>query len=219
MRLSFQAAHELGVLSFFTLLALYVWTHHSSLPDFNIFAVRGSRTRIWHETTPPVPSSVRQLEQRLNTDLDAFEKSIKAADGVRPSQPMSWNKIIWQSWRNKELRDWRDTWTRDNPDWDYKLVLDEQADTLIRTTYAQVPDVLDIWGSLHRPVIKADLFRYLVVYAYGGALLCRILSQRGHNKLTKTGVNVHNNRPLHRCGHDLKQTSGRMAHTETMDGP
>lgn len=168
MRLGFTAIHELGVLAFFSFFGLVLLAHRGSGIDYSIFTLRGSRTRLWHETTPPVPMHVRQLEARLKSDLDAFEKAIKKQAGIKPSQRMPWNKNIWQSWRNEDLHEWRDTWTRDNPDWDYKLVFDDNADTLIRSTYADVPDVLEIWGSLTRPVIKADLFRYLVIYAYGG---------------------------------------------------
>lgn len=179
MRLSFNTTHELGVFAFLSLFGLIIWLHPNPLPDFSIYAQRGAATRIWHETVPPVPEEIKALEERLQRDLEKLERDGREKAGVGLKEQMPWNKEIWQSWKNEELGEWRDTWKNHNPDWKYRLVLDSQADTLIRSTYAQVPDVLEIWNALKRPVLKADLFRYLVIYAYGGAVPALLI---GHQK-------------------------------------
>jgi alpha 1,6-mannosyltransferase len=49
-----------------------------------------------------------------------------------------------------------------------QLLLDAAADKLIRETFEEVPDVIDLWTSFPKPVLRADLFRYLITYAFGG---------------------------------------------------
>jgi hypothetical protein len=73
-----------------------------------------------------------------------------------------------------------------NPNWNYtvslaslvlapsslkgQLILDSDADDLIRTTFSEVPDIIDLWTAFPKPVLKADFFRYLITYAFGGQL-------------------------------------------------
>lgn len=49
-----------------------------------------------------------------------------------------------------------------------KFLMDDKADQLIRSVYKDVPDLISTWSELTKPVLRADLFRYAVLYAYGG---------------------------------------------------
>lgn len=174
MRLSFTAIHEISIacLISFGLFVIFVHSRFGNpLPDFSIYALRSSRTRLWHLTQPAVPQEVKDVEARLNADLNVMEQRIRRENGLSGNgkEPMPWNKAIWQSWKDEGLEEWRNTWKNDNPEWSYQLILDDHADEIIRATYAGVPDVLEVWNSVQRPVIKADLWRYLMIFAYGGA--------------------------------------------------
>ena len=50
-----------------------------------------------------------------------------------------------------------------------QFLLDTEADTLVREVFKGVPDLVKTWNQLAAvPVVKADLFRYAILYAYGG---------------------------------------------------
>ncbi|EMC92325.1 glycosyltransferase family 32 protein [Baudoinia panamericana UAMH 10762] len=45
---------------------------------------------------------------------------------------------------------------------------DEQGDSFVREHYSHRPDIVDLFLRLPIPIVKADLFRYLVLVAKGG---------------------------------------------------
>ena len=76
---------------------------------------------------------------------------------------------IHQTWKShnvpehlkKQVRSWREQ----NPNCRYKLWDDKECYLFIKDKF---PDFLKTYNLLNKPVMKADLFRYLVVYHYGG---------------------------------------------------
>lgn len=81
---------------------------------------------------------------------------------------------IWQTWKstpadgNFEFRDQEATWTEQHPGFVHEVINDQTASSLIRLLYASVPDVIEAYDALPLPVLKADFFRYLILFARGG---------------------------------------------------
>jgi GR25 family glycosyltransferase involved in LPS biosynthesis len=76
---------------------------------------------------------------------------------------------IFQTWCSKELEpellNIRDTMLGKNPGWKYYLYDDAEMESFVRDTY---PDIYSSYMKLNQITAKADLWRYLVLYKYGG---------------------------------------------------
>ena len=81
---------------------------------------------------------------------------------------------IWQTWKttpNKGKFDFREqeaSWTELHPGFVHEVITDDVAVALLRLLYAGVPQVLEAYRALPLPVLKADFFRYLILFARGG---------------------------------------------------
>eukprot|EP01113_Clastostelium_recurvatum_P048711 TRINITY_DN8926_c0_g1_i2.p1 TRINITY_DN8926_c0_g1~~TRINITY_DN8926_c0_g1_i2.p1 ORF type:complete len:365 (+),score=69.67 TRINITY_DN8926_c0_g1_i2:67-1095(+) len=81
-----------------------------------------------------------------------------------------WPRKIWQTWKehidNGDTRSWCDN----NPDYTYTLLTDEEALSFVREHFSRQEDepLRRTYEDLNDPVLRADLFRYLVLYAEGG---------------------------------------------------
>lgn len=86
-------------------------------------------------------------------------------------------KLIWQTWKtalysgsgmDADKRIWADNWRNNNPSYKYELVTDAMAERIVYLHYRNVPQVIEAYASLPHMILKADFFRYLVLYALGG---------------------------------------------------
>lgn len=81
-------------------------------------------------------------------------------------------KLIWQTYKlpYNELPEYAleatQTWTNSNPDWIYNYMDDEAAAKFIQEEYGD--EWLDIWNNVPVKVMKGDIWRYMIVYKYGG---------------------------------------------------
>ncbi|EED17616.1 alpha-1,6-mannosyltransferase subunit (Och1), putative [Talaromyces stipitatus ATCC 10500] len=83
---------------------------------------------------------------------------------------------IWQTWKDSVNSNWfpdhlrplEASWTERNPEFVHEVISDEAADHLVQYLYGSVPEVVEAYNSLPAPVLKADLFRYLILLARGG---------------------------------------------------
>lgn len=78
-------------------------------------------------------------------------------------------KIIHQTWKTKELpvnfSKYSSTWKDLHPDWDYRLYDDNDCLEFVQKYFQEF---LQTYMQLPTPVMKADMFRYMIVYHYGG---------------------------------------------------
>ncbi|ODA75817.1 hypothetical protein RJ55_08639 [Drechmeria coniospora] len=81
---------------------------------------------------------------------------------------------IWQTWKTTpsdtdfSFREQEASWTEQHPGFVHEVITDDVAVSLLRLFYASVPEVLEAYSALPLPVLKADFFRYLILYARGG---------------------------------------------------
>lgn len=109
------------------------------------------------------------LEQRLHIgDLNSLMVPEDACS--EPAvEPYGIPKIIHQSWKDESVphkyQDWQSSWQLNHPDWEYRLWTDADNRALIQSDY---PWFLDIYDSLPRSIMKADVIRYFYMLKYGG---------------------------------------------------
>lgn len=81
-------------------------------------------------------------------------------------------KIIWQTYKTSYenlphyAKETAETWQTFNPDYEYEYMSDDEMHEFVELNYGK--NVLDLMLSFKVPVMKADLWRYLIVYKYGG---------------------------------------------------
>ena len=81
---------------------------------------------------------------------------------------------IWQTWKYAptdkrfKFHEQEASWSNQHPGFVHEVVTDDDADYLLRLFYATIPEVLEAYHALPLPVLKADFFRYLILYARGG---------------------------------------------------
>lgn len=88
-------------------------------------------------------------------------------------------KIIWQTMKTNRvppiLKDFADSWIENNPEYEYRLCDD---DDIIEFIQSDFPEYLEPYLKIKHGASKADLWRYLVIYQYGGVYAdsdCRCL--------------------------------------------
>lgn len=96
-------------------------------------------------------------------------------NGLQGSIP----KLIWQTYKQLPPANSKplvDSWIKLNPDYQWMYMDDPRAARFIRENFSQ--DFADMYDSLPIGVMKADVWRVAVVYAYGGVytdLDCRCI--------------------------------------------
>jgi mannosyltransferase OCH1-like enzyme len=78
-------------------------------------------------------------------------------------------KTIWQTMKTNavppKMREWADTWIKLNPEYHYNFVDDDGMRKFIGFSF---PDYLQAFEKIKHGASKADLWRYLVMFKYGG---------------------------------------------------
>jgi hypothetical protein len=89
-------------------------------------------------------------------------------------------RIIWQTMKTSRvpviLKDYANTWIQNNPEYDYRFYDD---DDIIEFLKKDFPDYLEAYNKIKYGASKADLWRYLIIYKYGGVysdLDCRCIN-------------------------------------------
>lgn len=94
-----------------------------------------------------------------------------------PYEPKKgFQKNIWQTWKvgpdspdfPNKYRSCSDSWTQRNPGYKHNVITDAQCDAMINDIYRTVPDVAEAWNAMPKSILKADFFRYLILFARGG---------------------------------------------------
>ncbi|KAK5659678.1 hypothetical protein OQA88_886 [Cercophora sp. LCS_1] len=87
-------------------------------------------------------------------------------------------KKIWQSWKvdpysfAKKDSDTARSWTTKNPGYRYEVLTDNNDMAYVEEKFGPAgfnrPDIVEVYQTVNATIIKADLLRYLVMYAEGG---------------------------------------------------
>jgi len=78
-------------------------------------------------------------------------------------------KIIWQTMKTNLVPDFMNnyaaTWIRENPEYEYRFYDDDDIIDFIKSDF---PAYLNAYNRIKYGASKADLWRYLIIYKYGG---------------------------------------------------
>jgi mannosyltransferase OCH1-like enzyme len=118
-----------------------------------------------HFFTSPIRAAHKYRRERK------YQQPLQTSDSVIPRK-------IWQTWKTGPLAfDQRDsdsakTWSAKNPGYRYEVLTDANAMPYVEWHYGPKgfnrPDIVNLYRELNITIIKADLLRYLVMYAEGG---------------------------------------------------
>lgn len=107
---------------------------------------------------------------------DANHKSHPAVPAVPLAQ--GFPRKIWQTWKTDPLQfEERDSstarsWVQKNPDFRYEVLTDNNDVGYVEQHFGpggfDRPDIVDMYRNINATIIKADLLRYMVMYAEGG---------------------------------------------------
>lgn len=81
-------------------------------------------------------------------------------------------KIIWQTYKTKydelpyDAKICSETWKKLNPEYEYRYMSDDEIYNFVKDKYGE--KMLNLMKSFKVNVMKADLWRYLIIYEYGG---------------------------------------------------
>lgn len=71
--------------------------------------------------------------------------------------------------KNDDIREWTGSCISQNPDYRFQFMTDASADAYVEETFSSSrPDIVEVYLNLSIPILKADLLRYLLLYAEGG---------------------------------------------------
>jgi mannosyltransferase OCH1-like enzyme len=107
-------------------------------------------------------------EENDNTEID---QNSDIRNDSNKFQKIELTKIIHQSWKTKDIpyevykKEWVESWTQLNPEWEYKLWTDEDNRNLIKDHY---PQYLELYDSYERAIAKADIVRLFYLHKFGG---------------------------------------------------
>lgn len=85
-------------------------------------------------------------------------------------------KTIFQTWKveqdhpdfPKSFKGSVKSWSKRNPNHSYVLIPDHLLDEFIELEFSNVPLIIKAWHLLPKMILKADFFRYLIIFARGG---------------------------------------------------
>lgn len=84
-------------------------------------------------------------------------------------------KSIYQTWKfnekdkiPKKVFNRMQSWILNNPDYNHTLFSDKDMDECVANEFKHVPEIVSAYNLLPKPVLKADFFRYLIIFRKGG---------------------------------------------------
>lgn len=109
--------------------------------------------RISHVCLAPLSQSAQIEPSRLTSTFSPIPRKIwhSGPDGISPY-----------------AQEWVQTCLDRNPSYRHEVLTDASGDAYVMEKFADRPDIVSTYLSLTVPILKADLLRYLILYADGG---------------------------------------------------
>lgn len=89
-------------------------------------------------------------------------------------------KIFWQTMKSNQvpavMKEYADTWIDNNPEYEYRFFDDDDIIDFISSDF---PEYMEAYKKIKYGASKADLWRYLIMYKYGGIYVdmdCRCIN-------------------------------------------
>lgn len=106
--------------------------------------------------------------------LTPLQEQLRAAFPYEPEK--GFQQYIWQTWKvavddaqfPHSYKTYQELWERENKGYQHYVITDAQCDAMVNELFAAVPAVAEAWNAMPKLILKADFFRYLILYARGG---------------------------------------------------
>lgn len=89
-----------------------------------------------------------------------------------PPHTSSIPKILWYKLGphglNNDTRNWTSTCIAANPSYTTHFLTDADADDFVKEAFHDRPEIFSAYTGLTVPILKADMLRYMLLYAHGG---------------------------------------------------
>ena len=136
-----------------------------------------------HDNKQPTDSHADAAQAAADANAVAFAAANAAATATASSPaPSPSNKFadipfprkIWQTAKNGPAglddmdRQALRTWAKLNQKWRYESVTQYGAESYVRETFQDRPDLVEVFTDLQDPILRADLVRYLLLLGDGG---------------------------------------------------
>lgn len=105
------------------------------------------------------------------TTLSSAKYALSSTDQQRLTA-LPFPTKVWQSWKDdsedptERSAGYPQQWRAVNPGFRYERITDSNGETYVRDRFS--PDVSKLFSDLSDPILRADLLRYLILYADGG---------------------------------------------------
>lgn len=168
------------------LLILYIiFYFHSSnkdlLKQFNWQSLNKQKNKIILPTTSHTDKLINlktfkydsQDQQSDRYQLHDLREQLAFSFPYNPTKPIP--RHVWQTWKDGPdsldfppiFKGFQKHWLKQT-DWDYSLIKDDEMIPFLVNFYGDVPIVIEAFKAMPNIILKADFFRYLVLYARGG---------------------------------------------------
>lgn len=122
--------------------------------------------------TPTHSSPEAPVVASAENPAENILQEVNAQLPVLEQKPDRIPKKIWYKLGAKglsyEANLWTDTCVSQNPEYHAEFLTDESAGDFVREKYSDRPDIVATYMTLTIPILKADMLRYLLLYAEGG---------------------------------------------------
>ncbi|EDO16164.1 hypothetical protein Kpol_1026p11 [Vanderwaltozyma polyspora DSM 70294] len=146
---------------------------------FSIQISNNSKFQQFDKKDLPLPTTshsdsinLKKTDVNNSNDIDDLRKLLSFAFPYYPKKPIP--RRIWQTWKvdtssekfPSDFRTYQKEWT--SKSYDYSLIPDDKLVPFLENLYAEVPQVIEAFKAMPMNILKADFFRYLLLFARGG---------------------------------------------------
>ncbi|KAJ5171559.1 uncharacterized protein N7500_004342 [Penicillium coprophilum] len=127
----------------------------------------------WKQIPTVSSSTIPYSSGTATTTAASISTSVPPKEHPSPPSIYTLPDKVWHSAKFDNLsenqREWTGSWTKKNPALRSELLTDRSAEAFVRAHYFKTrPDIVEVYEALPIAILRADLFRYLVVLAEGG---------------------------------------------------
>lgn len=127
-----------------------------------------ANTRYLDEPLASLPSRIKAY----GSQDDVFGRIDEGLRQMSAEPSTDWSKRIFQIGEPEHVDSLDPDWQLKNPTFRKEMLLQTAADSYVAQKFRDIPELLDFWKQLSLPVLRANLFRYMVLFAEGG--VCRL---------------------------------------------
>jgi alpha 1,6-mannosyltransferase len=161
------------IISIFSILFLYIYilpffkfkNYHNNLQNLNSFPknynMKTSYTSLINKYNKLPDNLPIRAQLAFNFPYDEYA-------------PIPHN--IFQTWKvkpdninfKKEFIGTAKSWPKENENFIHTIITDDMLDEWVSQEFSNIPDIIKAWNLLPKIILKADFFRYLIIFARGG---------------------------------------------------